>query len=137
MKDTNKKKSVLNLRRILKPKIKKYYLDDTTKYEIQELEDTLLLPEKTIIREAYYGKAQFGPYQVGLNLTIDYKDNFVDGTNFSTLSVVYTKKKDIEGLINELNADKVEDLAGKPILAYRIKSEELGKKLIAISAYPK
>jgi len=37
--------------------------------------------------------------------------------------------------MNELNADKVEDLVYKPILAYRIPSEDLGKKLIAISAY--
>ena len=135
MKD--KKKSVLNLRRIIKPNIKKYYLDDTTKYEIQELEDTLLLPEKTIIREAYFGKNQFGKNKIGLNIIMDYKDEFVDGIRFATLSVVYTKKKDIDGIMNELNADKVEDLTDKPILAYRIKSEELGKRLVAISAYPK
>ena len=131
----NKKKSVL--RRISKPKIKKYYLDDTTKYEIQKLEDTLLLPEQTTIREAYFGKDQFGKNKIGLNLLIDYKDEFVDGTNLATLSIGYTKKKDIEGLINELNANKVEDLVGKPILAYRIPSEDLGKRLVAISAYPK
>ena len=133
----NKTKSVINLKRVSKPKIKKYYLDGITKDEIQKLEDTLLLPEQTMIREAYYGKAQFEPYQMGLNILIDYKDNFVDGIRFATLSVVYTKKKDIEGLINELNAIKVGNLAGKPILAYRIKSEELGKKLVAVSAYPK
>jgi len=124
----------MNLRRILKPKIKKYYLDGTTKEEIQKLEDTLLLPEQTIIREAYYGKAQFEPYQSGLNLTIDYKDGLVDGTSFATLSLVYTKKKCFDELMNDLDADKVENLIGKPILAYRIKSENLGKKLIAISA---
>ena len=132
MNSANKKKSVL--KRISKPKIKKYYLDGITKGEIQKLEDTLLLPEKTIIREAYYGKAQFEPYQSGLNLTIDYKDGLVDGIRFATLSVVYTKKKYIDEIMNELNADEVGDLVGKPILAYRIPSEDLGKKLIAISA---
>ena len=137
MKSTNKTKSVLNLRRILKPKIKKYYLDDTTKEEIQKLEDTLLLPEQTIIREVYYGKAHFEPYKIGLNLLIDYKDHLVDGTNFATLSVVFTKKKDIEGIMNELNVDRVENLAYKKILAYRIKSEDIGKRLVAISVYPK
>ena len=137
MDGTNKKESVLNLRRILKPKIKKYYLDDTTKEEIQKLEDTLLLPEKTIIREAYYGKSFFDKNKRGLNLTIDYKDNFVDGIRIDKLVIVYTKRKDIDGLMDELDADKAGDLEGKPILAYRIPSEDLGKKLIAISAYPK
>ena len=132
MNGINKKKSVL--RRISKPKTKKYYLDGITKDEIQKLEDTLLLPEQTIISESYYGKAQFEPYQMGLNLLIDYKDNFIDGIRFATLSVVYTKKKCIDELMNELNADRAENLIGKPILTYRIKSEELGKKLIAISA---
>lgn len=121
----------------LEIKTKKYYLDGVTKDEIKELEDTLLLPEQTIIREAYYGKAQFEPHQIGLNIIMDYKDNFVDGIRLATLTVVYTKKNGLDELMNGLNADKVEDLAGKPILAYRIKSEELGKKLIAISAYLK
>jgi len=123
-------------RDMLKQKTKKYYLDGVTKDEIKKLEESKPVPEQTTIREAYYGKAQFEPYQRGLNLKIDYKDNFVDGIRFATLSVVYTKKKCIDGLINELNADKVGDLTDKPILAYRIKSEHLGKKLIAISAYP-
>ena len=120
----------------LEIKTKKYYLDDVTKDEIKKLEESEQVPEQTIIREAYYGKAQFEPYQIGLNLTIDYKDRLVDGTSFATLSVVYTKKKDIEGLINELNENKVENLVGKPILAYRIESEDLGRKLVAISAFP-
>ena len=130
----NKTKSVINLKRVSKPKIKKYYLDGITKDEIQKLEDTLLLPEQTIIREAYYGKSQFEPYQRGLNLKIDYKDKLVNGTSFATLAVVYTKKNGLDELMNELNADEVGDLVGKPILAYRIPSEDLGKKLIAISA---
>lgn len=123
-----KTKSVLNLRRIIKPNIKKYYLDGITKDEIQKLEDTLLLPEQTIIREAYYGKSFFDKNKSGLNLLIDYKDKFVDGIRLDKLLIAYTKKKDIDGIMNELNADKVEDLFDKPILAYRIKSEELGKK---------
>lgn len=120
----------------LEIKTKKYYLDDVTKDEIKKLEESEPVPEQTIIREAYYGRAQFEPYKIGLNLIIDYKDRLVDGTSFATLSVVFTKKKDIEGLINELNADKVGDLAGRQILAHRILSEELGKKLVAISSYP-
>ncbi|MBA3063911.1 hypothetical protein FP803_00560 [Candidatus Woesearchaeota archaeon] len=121
----------------LEIKTKKYYLDGITKHEIQKIEDKLLWPEQTTIREAYYGIARFEPYKSGLNLIINYTDRLVDGISSATLSVVFTKKKDIDGLINELNEDKVENLAGKPILAYRIESEELGKKLIAISAYPK
>ena len=115
---------------------KKYYLDNVTKDEIKKLEELEPVPEQTKIREAYYGKMQFEPYKIGLNLIIDYKDRLVDGTSFATLSVVYTKKKDIEGLINELNENKVENLVGKPILAYRIESEDLGRKLVAISAFP-
>jgi len=120
----------------LEIKTKKYYLDSVTKDEIKKLEESEPVPEQTKIREAYYGKMQFEPYKIGLNLIIDYKDRLVDGTSFATLSVVYTKKKDIEGLINELNVDKVDDLAGRRILAHRILSEELGRKLVAISSYP-
>jgi len=119
----------------LEIKTKRYYLDGVTKNEIKKIEESEPVPEQTIIRGAYYGRAQFEPYQIGLNLTIDYKDNFVDGIRFATLEVVFTKKKDIDGIMNELNANKVEDLVYKPILAYRISSEDLGKKLIAISAY--
>ncbi|OIO62047.1 hypothetical protein COY26_04975 [Candidatus Woesearchaeota archaeon CG_4_10_14_0_2_um_filter_33_10] len=116
---------------------KKYYLDNVTKDEIKKLEELEPVPEQTKIREAYYGRAQFEPYKSGLNLIIDYKDKFVDGISFARLSVIFTKKKDIEGIMNELNVDRVENLAYKKILAYRIESEDLGKKLIAILAYPK
>jgi len=120
----------------LEIKTKNYYLDGVTKNEIKKIEESDSVPEQTTIREAYYGRAQFEPYQIGLNLTIDYKDRLIDGIRFATLAVVFTKKKDIDGIMNELNADKVEDLVYKPILAYRIKSDYLGQKLIAISAYP-
>ena len=118
----------------LEIKAKKYYLDGVTKDEIKKLKESEQVSEQTIIREAYFGKYQFDKNKIGLNLLIDYKDNFIDGIRFATLAVVFTKKNDIEGLIKELNADKVEDLVYKPILAYRIPSEDLGKKLIAVSA---
>ena len=118
----------------LEIKTKKYYLDGVTKDEIKKLEESEQVSEQTTIREAYFGKYQFDKNKIGLNLLIDYKDNFIDGIRFATLSVVYTKKKDIDGIMNELNADKAGDLDGKSILAYRIPSEDLGKKLIAISA---
>ena len=96
--------------------------------EIADFEKEGLQTEEATIKEAYFGRYPTpGPFTVGtplgLNVYIDYK-------SFGSAGACYTSLEDMEGLMDDLEASRTEELNGKKVLAH-----VRGLRLIGLSAY--
>jgi len=110
-------------------KSKIYFHSQIEPNEIQAFEEEKLEAKLSTIQEAYFGKHPTpGPFTVvaplGLNLQLK--------LNTGMYGAAYTEMKDIEGLMNELEAGRTEELKGKKATAYLS-----GGKLVGISGYQK
>ncbi|MFZ3076917.1 MAG: hypothetical protein WA139_00510 [Candidatus Aenigmatarchaeota archaeon] len=103
-----------------KPKI--YFHFQIGPDEIQTFGEEKLKANASTVREAYFGRDMNSP--LGLNLWLK--------LNTGMYGATYTVMEDIGGLMNDLGAERTEELKGKKATAYLS-----GGKLVGISGYQK
>ena len=101
----------------LEAKTKMYAQYKIGQDDVERLEqEGLLQTEEATISEAYFGRHPPSPdpvtgeYPFGLNIQID--------GSFGSAGVTYKNLEEMEGLMNGLNVQRTEEMAGKKVLAY-------------------
>ncbi len=102
-----------------KPKI---YFSFNRLLGIQTFDEEKLEAKPATVQEAYFGRIMDAP--LGLNLWMK--------INSTMYGATYTKMEDIEGLMNDLGAERTERLKGKKAKIYLS-----GQLLVGISGFRK